>query len=636
MRQNFPFSAIVGQDALLKALLVCAINPSIGGVLVRGDKGTAKSTAARALAALLPTIEKVEGCSFNCLPTAPIPHCDPCGESNRLLSEQPAPFVNLPLGATEDRVIGSLDIEKALRSGQRAFQPGLLASAHRGILYIDEVNLLPDHLVDSLLDAAASGTNTIEREGIAISHPASFALVGTMNLEEGDLRPQLLDRFALMVEVEAPSDPEVRAEIVRRRTRFEEGTSAFAQEWEEEQSRWRSAIVQGRRLLPAIRLSDEQLLFISTLCTQLQVRSLRADIVINKTARTLAALDGKTEVDERDIREAAKLALPHRMRTKPGERSSLTDEQMQDLMEQFSSPPQLSEGDESCEQEDGESEVRSAGDQILASAPAAHVRKISVEGAQGVLTSGRRSTMSTTARGAYVRAVKPSAGQEGALAVDATIRSSVLRNQGVLKVEPEDLHIKQRVAKAANTVLFVVDASGSMAALQRMSAVKGAVMGLLADAYKCRDTVGVIAFKGDSAQLVLPPTRSTDVAASKLDALPTGGRTPLASALQLALTVTSAPACQSAPPLLVLLTDGKANVGLDAGSDPWQDVLSNAERLKDAGVASIVVDTEAGFVLFGQARNVAEAMGAEYVKLDDLTSETLKLEVKSRLSMRKP
>lgn len=641
MIPSFPFTAITGQDSLLRALLVCAINPSIGGVLVRGDKGTAKSTAARALAALLPHIEKVDGCAFNCFPDSPLDGCDACNRSDRSTNWQSAPFVNLPLGATEDRVIGSLDIEKALKLGRRAFQPGLLASAHRGILYIDEVNLLPDHLVDSLLDAAASGLNTIEREGIAFSHPSHFALVGTMNLEEGDLRPQLLDRFALMVEVAAPSDPQTRAEIVRRRTAFDEDRRQFLERWHADQLETQCRIVEGRKLLPSVVLTDQQLVSISALCAQLQIRSLRADLVINKTARALAALDGRSAVTDEDIQQAAQLALPHRMRTRPGEQSSLNEEQLKELVRQFSN---TSQSDDSGDQPESETENQSkdrnddggTDEFVLPSAPAAAVGRIAVENARSSLGTGRRSTVSSTTRGAYVRAVRPPNGVEGSLAVDATLRTSIIRNEGALNVESQDVHIKQRSAKTGNTILFVVDASGSMAALQRMSAVKGAVIGLLEDAYKCRDTVGVVAFRGERAQLVLPPTRSTDIALDKLESLPTGGRTPLASALDLAHEIARHPDCRVAPPLVVLLTDGKANVPSQSGNDAWADALSAAGRLSADGVACLVIDTEAGYILLGQARNLALAMGAEYVKLDELTSDNLKLQVKSRLTARRP
>ncbi|MHB8353988.1 MAG: ATP-binding protein, partial [Burkholderiales bacterium] len=266
MAMNFPFAAIVGQDMLKKALLLCAVNPGLGGVLVRGDKGSAKSTAARGLAKILVPIERTEGCAFNCLPGERLAHCKACQAQDASTKLSPVPFINLPLGATEDRVLGSIDFESALKDGLKTFQPGLLASAHRGILYIDEVNLLPDHLVDVLLDVAAMGVNTVEREGLSVNHPARITLIGTMNLEEGDLRPQLLDRFGLMVEVEAPRDPAVRGEVVRRRLDFDAEPEAFIQRWQAETEALQLRLLAAQALLPQVILSDSLLAFVSQLC----------------------------------------------------------------------------------------------------------------------------------------------------------------------------------------------------------------------------------------------------------------------------------------------------------------------------------------------------------------------------------
>jgi len=296
---TFPFSAIVEQPQLKTALLLCAVDPSLGGVLIRGDKGTAKSTAARALTDILPLIERVAGCAFNCAPGSPYQHCETCNPVGAALAAlvetkvsptmnphlQPVPFVTLPLGATEDRVIGTLDLEQALKGGQRVFKPGLLAAAHRGILYIDEVNLLPDHLVDVLLDAAAMGVNAVQREGLSVTHPARFTLIGTMNLEEGDLRPQLLDRFGLMVEVTAPRDKGLRSEVVRRRIAFEANPAAYAAAWMHEQQALRHQLATAQQLLPEVTLDDALLDLISHLCCEFEVASLRADIVMHKAAR---------------------------------------------------------------------------------------------------------------------------------------------------------------------------------------------------------------------------------------------------------------------------------------------------------------------------------------------------------------
>ena len=322
---TFPFSAVVGQPQLQTALLLCAVDPSMGGVLIRGDKGTAKSTAARALAAILPPIARVPGCAFNC--TGAHEHCAVCSAGAAPVAAS-VPFVTLPLGATEDRVLGSLDIASALQGGQRVFQPGLLAGAHRGILYIDEVNLLADHLVDVLLDVAAMGVNAVQRDGLSISHPARITLVGTMNGEEGDLRPQLLDRFALMVEVTAPRDKTVRSEVVRRRIAYEADPAAFTGRWTPQQDALRAQLARAQRMLGQVELDDAMLDLISHLCCEFEVASLRADIVMHKAARALAALDGRARVTPDDVRSAATLVLPHRRRKKPFEQPGLDQDKL--------------------------------------------------------------------------------------------------------------------------------------------------------------------------------------------------------------------------------------------------------------------------------------------------------------------
>jgi len=302
-------------------LLLNAINPKIGGVLVRGEKGTAKSTAARALAALLPEEPTVLHCRFGCDPGRPNTWCDECHERATLGRMESfvrhVPLVELPVSATEDRVVGTLDIEHAVKEGQRRFEPGVLASANRGILYVDEVNLLSDHLVDVLLDAAAMGVNYVEREGISFSHPAEFILIGTMNPEEGELRPQLLDRFALTVEVEGIKEPNLRADVVRRRAAFELDPGKFGENWGDTEEGERERLQQARELLPEVVLSDQMLDLITRICSELEVDGLRADIVMYKTAMTHAAYQGRTTVTAEDVRVAAMLALPHRRRRQP-------------------------------------------------------------------------------------------------------------------------------------------------------------------------------------------------------------------------------------------------------------------------------------------------------------------------------
>jgi magnesium chelatase subunit D len=330
------------------ALLLNAVNPAIGGVLIRGQKGTAKSTAARALAALLPPLETNEGCPFNCLPQRPTPICPVCNPSAHHQPQpitRPTPFVELPVGASDDRVAGALDIERALQSGQRHFEPGLLAQAHRGVLYVDEVNLLADHIVDLLLDAAASGVNTVEREGISISHPARFILVGTMNPEEGELRPQLLDRFGLAVEVAGQTDPAARAEVVRRRITFEAAPEIFFDKFADQERYLSKQIARAVALLPQVALSDGLLELITQICIGSGVDGLRADITMYKTAQTLAAWQGRCQVTLDDIRRSAEFVLLHRRRRQPFEEPGLDQPQLDDLIRQhLARQPNLNSG----------------------------------------------------------------------------------------------------------------------------------------------------------------------------------------------------------------------------------------------------------------------------------------------------
>ncbi|MDC8756769.1 putative cobaltochelatase [Janthinobacterium fluminis] len=628
---NFPFSAIVGQPQLQAALLLCAVDPSMGGVLIRGDKGTAKSTAARALADVLPRVERVAGCAYNCAPAAPCEHCDACRDGQPELSA--VPFVTLPLGATEDRVLGSLDLARALQGAQRAFQPGLLAAAHRGVLYIDEVNLLADHLVDVLLDVAAMGVNSVQREGLSIKHAARFTLIGTMNLEEGDLRPQLLDRFGLMVEVAAPRDKKVRSEVVRRRIAYESDPAGFGAAWELQQQALHRQLATAQRLLPEVVLDDAMLDLISHLCCEFEVASLRADIVMHKAARALAALDGRLKVTPADLRNAAELVLPHRRRRKPFEQPGLDRERLDELMRQAAQQPQPEDGqdapDQDQEQEQrGESEPQDEEQVFAAVAGNGAAPRIAVESHAARASMGRRSEAANAPRGRVVRAVPDE--NPSSLAIGATLRSAALRDPGNLHVSKADLHQQVRVGKSANLILFVVDASGSMAAQRRMVAVKGAVMTLLTDAYQRRDEVAVIAFRGQAAQLLLAPTRSVERAEQGLGELPTGGRTPLPHALQLALE-TLERAAGGAPPLLVLLTDGKANVAMGEGGDPWRESLAMAGMLAERGVPALVLDTESGYLRLGRAAQLAQTLGAECLTLEQLSADSLALTIRARM-----
>ncbi len=640
-KKTFPFSAIVGQEQLKTALLLCAVDPSLGGVLIRGDKGSAKSTAARALANILPDIKHTQGCAFNCIPENPCQHCEICASDNSQVQTTAVPFVNLPLGATEDRVIGTLDIELALQGKTRAFQPGLLANAHRGILYIDEVNLLQDHLVDVLLDAAAMGVNTIQREGLSITHPARFTLIGTMNIEEGDLRPQLLDRFGLMVEVTAPQDKKLRVEIVRRRIQFETNADEFTEQWSQHEQQLRQQLIEAQNNLSEIKLSDELLELIIHICCEFEIASLRADIVMHKASRALAALNNRQEVSHDDVKKAAELVLPHRRRRKPFEQPELDQQQLDDLIQQASQPeisdsdkPLSQKPDNQCQPNENEQSSDNSPEdisEVFSAANVGQIRQINITSTMQQSTSGRRSKSLSVNQGQTIRTVASENPEQ--LAIGATLRSAALRNPDNFQVTKNDLHQRIQEGKAGNLIILVVDASGSMAAQRRMETVKGSVLALLTDAYQKRDQIAVIAFRGHQAEILLPPTHSVELAEQNLQELATGGRTPLPHALQLTLELLSKQN-NNIQPLLVLLTDGKANIGLSKNADPWQESLKFADLIAQQHPSSLVIDTETGYLRLGRAKQLAQSMMAEYLTLEELSAENLTITIRNQLKGR--
>ncbi|GLW99117.1 putative cobaltochelatase [Microtetraspora sp. NBRC 16547] len=669
----YPFSAVVGLDDLKLALILNAVSPRVGGVLVRGEKGTAKSTIVRALAAQLPPVEVVAGCRFACDPSTPDPSCPDgphgAGEGRRA---RPAALVELPVGASEDRLVGALDIERALTEGVKAFEPGLLAAAHRGVLYVDEVNLLHDQLVDLLLDAAALGTCFVERESVSVRHAARFLLVGTMNPEEGELRPQLLDRFGLTVEVRASRAPAERAEVVRRRLAFDADPAGFAASWEAEESALAGRILQARERVADVVLPDARLRQIAAVCAAFEVDGLRADLVTANAAIALAAWHGRTKVTTEDVREAARLSLPHRRRRDPFDAPGLDEAHLDDLLSQHADQdpdddpdgpggpggapehgPDAGGSDDGGESvtaetahDDGDSAAGGRGgpdggslgsgvasvcdpgapeengradrpstERVIAAADPYRVRAFQVPGL-GDGASGRRSR-GRTPNGRTTGSRVPS-GRLQRPHLSATLRAAApyQRERGRtgpgLLVRDTDLREAVREGREGNLVLFVVDASGSMAARRRMREVKTAVLSLLLDAYQRRDKVGLITFRGSGAELVLPPTSSVEAGAARLRELPTGGRTPLAAGLRRAAEVLRVERLRDPArrPLLVVVTDGRATAGTD--------VAGAAARL--AGTAGVVVDCESGPVRLGLALDLAARLGAPAVRLDALAA----------------
>jgi len=659
MSVAYPLSAIVGQEALVEALLVNAVAPDVGGVLVRGERGTAKSTAVRGLAPLLPRIAAAKGQPYAFAPGELAP-------GGRVPADAPvhdraAPLVELPLGATLDRLVGALDLGRAL-AGEAAFEPGLLARSHRGILYVDEVNLLPDHLVDALLDAAASGVARVEREAVSVEHAARFVLVGTMNVEEGELRPQLLDRFGLGVEVRAPREPAVRAEIVRRRLAFERDPEGFAASWRDADAALAARIAAARERLDAARLPERQLLRIAGACAALNVDGVRGDIVSARAACVLAALDGVDEVGEEHVRRAASLALAHRRRRDPLDGSMPEDGELERALSDAdpgadaNRPHDGNEGDGDDDPDGGgpagrgsgrnavrgnghaptparDSSARPSGgappasasgdqcgsvhpydEQIRSDRPdpgraAARERRDPPAPASLPLDALRLASAGRGPLGRRAKAASPGAGTIDSreatgddVAIVATLQARLAGETGLRE------HV--RAGREGALICLVVDASGSMGARRRLARVKGALLALLRDAYARRDRVAVVAFRANEAHVVVAPGAPLEQAAAALRELPTGGRTPLAAGLDAATRLVARERTRERDrrTLALVLTDGRVG-------DPDGAVRAAATRLGRAADAVHVIDTEDGPVRLGLAATLAAAAGGEVHRL---------------------
>ena len=597
MRPDFPFSAVVGQDDLKLALVLVAVDPTIGGVLITGERGTAKSTAARGLAALLP--KTYEG--------------------------KAAPFVELPLGATEDRVVGSLDISRVLQDGSTKLRSGLLARADGGVLYVDEVNLLPDHIVDLLLDAAAGGWVTVERDGVSAGEAARFVLVGTMNPEEGELRPQFVDRFGLCVQVRGLAMQETRIAAIRRRLSFDDQPASVIEAVQPAEHALREGIAAARERLAALPITNDQLSAVAALSVEHRLDGIRGDLAIIKAARALAAWQAAPEIRDEHIRRAADLALPHRTRRKQSK-------------SQPHAPASLSPPDQNRAPADGEA-ARSTGTTQDAAHPAESprlqtappgpdrgpVRLVTeVVDIEGVGRRGKESSGSERAVGAIPFQ------HTGTLAMPQTLAAAAKRGvrageQGV-RLAAADLMQHERRGPGLGHVLFLVDASGSMATKRRLEVAKGAALGMLTSSYQRRDEVALMVFRAEGTDLMLPFTRHITSIELALRDVPTGGRTPLARALLDAARLMQT----REPALLVLLTDGRANVSLDGG-DPWEEALAACPPLQAACAGALVIDCEPGPIMLGRARVLAQALGAECVALDAMDATALTFRIHGRL-----
>jgi magnesium chelatase subunit D len=618
----FPFAAVFGQERIKNAILWNLVNPGIGGALLCGEKGTAKSTLVR-------------GAAF--------------------LSDMP--FVNIPLNVSEDKLAGSIDLEAALQDGRRVFSPGLLHAADRGILYIDEVNLLADHIVNALLDAAGSGVNRVEREGISFEHPSRFLLIGSMNEEEGKLRPQFLDRFGLHVAAESEKDPAARAEIMRRRLEFERSPEAFVRGYGEETAALRGKIREARALLPRVKITQNALRLAVAFAGRVRAAGHRGEMALIQTAAAIAALDRRNSITLEDLKLAAEYALPHRTR---GEEPAAAV---------FEEPPPETEAGETETREppretgageDGENNAEGAG---AAEAPAdqggaaaegqdrnegADTGELDLQEAAEIfdlrrwkeapgkqkanLGAGRRkSAVSKNKQGRYIGWRVTDSARGADIAFDATFRAAAPFRKArekerqaagpLLVIEKSDLRVKVREKKIGGHILFVVDASASMGANRRMGEVKAAILSMLAVSYRKRDQVALIAFRKTKAELLLGFTRSVDLARRRLAELPTGGTTPLAAGLDLAWETLAGLKLKDkeARPTLVLVSDGRASAG--AGKAPFQEALEAAERLGRRKINAVIIDTENGFLRFKLCEKLGEKLGGVVIGMEELRSE---------------
>lgn len=628
-----PFAAIVGQEQAKKALLIALINSKAGGLLIGGKKGTAKTTLVRS--------------------------------SKELIA--PQSMVEVPLNVTEDMLFGSIDIEYAVSKGKRRFLPGILGRADGNILYIDEANLLRQELLMAILDANIAGFNHVERDGISYSQPVHYTVIGTMNPQEGTLPSHLLDRFGMYVDVDNIESVEERTELIKRVLRYERSKGEFAKEYAQSNKELAEQIAAAKALLGQVEISEAMMQLAAQMCVQAFCAGHRAEIYLLEAARALAALSQRTYILPKDIQEAAVFVLPHRMRKPPEaepEEANNSPEQNEDQeqskdskddnqqegnqsndQEQQLPPPALDNTDdnssddagddtENQEQQDNSSSQLAPDEQIAEIDKSFRLPKLVLDlGKNNTVRrgSGKRSATRTDLKqGRYVRAELPKNKVED-LAFDATIRAAapyqrIREDNGcALNIQKEDLRQKVREKRIGNTFLFAVDASGSMGARKRMNAVKGAIFYMLQDAYQKRDCVGMLAFRRDKAEVLLPITRSVDLAQKCLAEMSTGGKTPLADGLATALLTLSRlnKRDKELEPILVLVTDGRANAVMEGETDPVGSALKIAEKIRKAQITSVVIDTENDFIKLGIAKKLAQTMGAAYYSLSQLSKEQI-------------